>query len=147
MRLRATEQSSSSTALFANLRWRERDQALTRCHTLLSDSMESLRHGPLLSRTLFEEVTAAASRLQGDISSQTNTKMLERLSAPPIANKLAKKRTMHLKRSSVPLAPPPAKRSSTQAFQADGPSCRGKAPTKPKGGRGGGRGLTLTPLA
>ena len=86
----------SSMALFANLRWHERDQALTRCHTLLSDSRESLRRGPLLSKTLFEEnmVMAAASRLQGDISSQMNTKMLERLSAPPVANKLAKNRTI-----------------------------------------------------
>ena len=137
----------SSTALFANLRWRERDQALTRCHTLLSDSRESLRRGPLLSKTLFEEnmVTAAASRLQGDISSQTNTKMLERLSAPPVANKLAKNRTMHLKRSSAPMVPPPAKRPSTQAFQAVGYSRRGKALNKPRGGRGrarGGRGAS-----
>ena len=50
-------------------------------------------HNPLsYSRTLFEEsmVTAASSHLQGDISSQTNTKMVERLIAPPVSNQLAK---------------------------------------------------------
>ena len=85
-------------------------------------------------------VTAAASRLPGDISSQTNIKVLKRLSAPPVSNKLAKNRTMHPKCSSVPMAPPPAKISLTPAFQAVGPSRRDKAPTKPKGDRGRARG-------
>ena len=70
------------TALFSQLRWRERDGFLSRLHPYVPvATRKELRASSLLGDHIFDEglVSHARNRLQGDVSLKSNTIMLDTL--------------------------------------------------------------------
>ena len=70
------------TALFSQLKLRERDGYLSRLHSYVPmATRKDLRASPLVGEFIFDEelVSQAGNRLQGDVSLKSNTIMLDTL--------------------------------------------------------------------
>ena len=74
------------TALFSQLKMRERDGYLSRLHSHVPlATRKVLRASPLVGEFIFDEelVSQAGNRLQGDVSLKSNTIMLDTLAKGP----------------------------------------------------------------
>ena len=70
------------TALYSQLKWRERDGFLSRIHHHMPvATRKDLRASPLVGDYIFDEelMSQAGNRLQGDVSLKSNTIMLDTL--------------------------------------------------------------------
>ena len=114
------------TALFSQLKMRERDSFLSRLHSHVPLAMrKDLRASPLVGEFIFDEelVSQAGNRLQGDVSLKFNTIMLDTLAK----GQGQRTRPPPQPKRPAPALPPPTQTKSSRPWAEVGVILKAKA--------------------